>query len=162
MSATPSAAQMVPHERHYVDQNTKGTSLGFVSRKTASLGTSSGARSSARAPFGAAGGAVAGQVRPLARLLLLSDPGYWCSGTGRGLGQLPGLCSAYGGVAGLELRRSLWLEAGSVRQRRRVKTGPTAATSTTITAALAPLHAGCHEHGESARDFFCGRRRQCA
>ena len=64
MSATPSAAQMVPHERHYVDQNTKGTSLGFVPRKAASLGTSSGARSSARAPFGAAGGAVAGQIRP--------------------------------------------------------------------------------------------------
>ena len=64
VSATPSAAQMVPHERHYVDQNTKGTSLGFVPRTEASLGTSSGARSSARAPFGAAGGAVAGQIRP--------------------------------------------------------------------------------------------------
>ena len=55
MSATPSAAQMVPHERHYVDQNTKGTSLGFVPRTEAPLGTSSGARSSARAPIGAAG-----------------------------------------------------------------------------------------------------------
>ena len=26
--------------------------------------------------------------------------------------------------------------------------------------ALAPLHAGCHKHGEAARDLFCGRRRQ--
>ena len=116
-----------------------GIFLSFVPRTEAPLGTSSGARSSARAPVGAAGGAVAGQVRPLARLLLLSDPGSWCSGTGRGLGQLPRLCSAYGGVAELELRRSLWLEAGSVRQRRRVKTGSTAAPSTTKTAALLSL-----------------------
>ena len=28
--------------------------------------------------------------------------------------------------------------------------------------ALAPLHAGCRKHGEAARDFFCGRRRQWA
>ena len=41
-----------------------------------------------------------------------------------------------GGANGLELRRSLWLEAGSVRQRRRVKTGLTAAPCTTIAAAL--------------------------
>ena len=54
---------------------------------------------------------------PLVRLLLLSDPGSWCSGTGRGLGQLPGLCSAGGGANGLELRRSLWLEAGSYYHR---------------------------------------------
>ena len=26
--------------------------------------------------------------------------------------------------------------------------------------ALVPLHAGCSKHGEAARDFFCGRRRQ--
>ena len=36
---------------------------------------------------------------PLVRLLLLSDPGSWCSGTGRGLGQLPGLFSTRGVVA---------------------------------------------------------------
>ena len=50
--------------------------------------------------------------------------------------KLPGTCFAGGGANGLELRRSLWLEAGSVRQRRRAKTGPTAAPCTTITAAL--------------------------
>ena len=41
---------------------------------------------------------------PLARLLLLSDPGSWCSGTERGLRQPPGLCSAHGGFAGPEQR----------------------------------------------------------
>ena len=40
---------------------------------------------------------------PLVRLLLLSDPGSWCSGTRRGLGHLPLLCFARGGIAGLEL-----------------------------------------------------------
>ena len=40
----------------------------------------------------------------LVRLLLLFDPDYWCSGTERGLRQLPELCSAHGGVAGLEQR----------------------------------------------------------
>ena len=49
--------------------------------------------------------------------------------------KLPGTCFA-GGGARLELRRSLWLEAGSVRQWRRAKTGPTAAPCTIITAAL--------------------------
>jgi len=39
---------------------------------------------------------------PLMRLLLLSDPGSWCSGTRKHLMHLPGLCSAHGGVAGLE------------------------------------------------------------
>ena len=39
---------------------------------------------------------------PLVRLLLLSDPGSWCSGTRKHLVHLPGLCSAHGGVAGLE------------------------------------------------------------
>jgi len=48
-------------------------------------------------------------------------------------------CFAGGGVNGLELRRSLWLEVGSVRQRRRAKTGLTAALCTTITAALLSL-----------------------
>ena len=38
------------------------------------------------------------------RLLLLFDPDYWCSGTERGLRQLPELCPAHGGVAGLEQR----------------------------------------------------------
>ena len=28
--------------------------------------------------------------------------------------------------------------------------------------ALIPLHTGCSKHGEAARDFFCGRRRQWA
>ena len=41
--------------------------------------------------------------------------------------KLPGTCFAGGDANGLELRRSLWLEVGSVRQRRRVKTGPAAA-----------------------------------
>jgi len=41
---------------------------------------------------------------PLVRRLLLSDPGSWCSGTGRGLEQLPWHCSAHGSVAGLEQR----------------------------------------------------------
>ena len=50
--------------------------------------------------------------------------------------KLPGTCFAGGGANELELRRSLWLEAGSVRQRRRAKTGPAAAPCTTITAAL--------------------------
>ena len=50
--------------------------------------------------------------------------------------KLPGTCFAGGGANVLELRRSLWLEAGSVRQRRRAKTGPTAAPCTIITAAL--------------------------
>ena len=50
--------------------------------------------------------------------------------------KLPGTSFAGGGANGLELRRSLWLEAGSVRQRRRAKTVPTAAPCTTITAAL--------------------------
>ena len=48
----------------------------------------------------------------------------------------PGTCLAGGGANELELRRSLWLEAGSMRQRRRAKTGPTAAPCTIITAAL--------------------------
>ena len=48
----------------------------------------------------------------------------------------PGTCFAGGGANGLGLRRSLWLEVGSVRQRRRAKTGPTAAPCTTITAAM--------------------------
>ena len=38
------------------------------------------------------------------RLLLIFDPDYWCSGTGRGLGHLPGICSARGVVAGHEQR----------------------------------------------------------
>ena len=50
--------------------------------------------------------------------------------------KLPGTCFAGGGANELELRRSMWLEAGSMRQRRRAKTGPTAAPCTTITAAL--------------------------
>ena len=50
--------------------------------------------------------------------------------------KLPGTCFAGGGANVLELRRSLWLEAGSVRQRRRAKTGPTSAPCATITAAL--------------------------
>ena len=52
----------------------------------------------------------------------------------------PGTCFLGGGANGPELRRSMWLEAGSVRQRqrRRAKTGPTAAPCTTITAALLP------------------------
>ena len=41
---------------------------------------------------------------PLVRLLLLSDPGSWCGGTRKRLGQLPGLCSAHRGVAGHEQR----------------------------------------------------------
>ena len=47
----------------------------------------------------------------------------------------PGTCFTGGGANGLELRRSLWLEAGSVRQRRRAKTGPTAPPCIAITAA---------------------------
>ena len=47
-----------------------------------------------------------------------------------------GTCFAGGGANGVGLRRSLWLEVGSVRQRRRAKTGPTTAPCTTITAAL--------------------------
>ena len=50
--------------------------------------------------------------------------------------ELPETCLAGGGANGLELRRPLWLEAGSVRQRRRAKTGPAAAPCTIITAAL--------------------------
>ena len=50
--------------------------------------------------------------------------------------KLPGTCFEGGGANELELRRSLWLEAGSVRQRRRAKTGPAAAPCTIITAAL--------------------------
>ena len=38
------------------------------------------------------------------RLLLLFDPGYWYSGTERGLKGLSELCYAHGGVAGLEQR----------------------------------------------------------
>ena len=53
----------------------------------------------------------------------------------------PGTCFTGGGANGLELRRSLWLEVGSVRQRRRVKTGPAAAPCTTITTAV--LLPGC-------------------
>jgi hypothetical protein len=41
---------------------------------------------------------------PLVWLLLLSDPGSWCSGTRKHLRHLPGLCSAHGGIAGLEQR----------------------------------------------------------
>ena len=41
---------------------------------------------------------------PLVRLLLLSDPGSWCSGTRKHLRHLPGLCSAHGGAAGHEQR----------------------------------------------------------
>ena len=52
------------------------------------------------------------------------------------MGKLPGTCFAGGGANEVGLRRSLWLEVGSVRQRRRAKTGPTAAPCTTITAAL--------------------------
>ena len=48
----------------------------------------------------------------------------------------PGTCLAGGGANELELRRLLWLEVGSVRQRRRAQTGPAAAPCTTITAAL--------------------------
>ena len=102
--------------------------------------------------------------------------------------KLPGTCFAGGGANELELRRSLWLEAGSVRQWRRAKTGPTAAPSSQVKnyspgnmeqassrgheaspqsgplchhdgcSALAPLHAGCHWHGEAARDLFCGQQ----
>ena len=50
--------------------------------------------------------------------------------------KLPGTCFEGGGANGLELRRSLWLEAGSVRQRRWAKTGPTAAPCTITAAAL--------------------------
>ena len=41
---------------------------------------------------------------PLVRLLLLSDPGSCCSGTGCGQRQLPGLFSARGVIAGYEQR----------------------------------------------------------
>ena len=46
----------------------------------------------------------------------------------------PGTCFVGGGSNGLELRRSLWLEAGSVR--RRAKNGPTAAPRTIVRATL--------------------------
>ena len=72
----------------------------------------------------------------------------------------PGTCFAGGGANGLELRRSLWLEAGSVRQRRRADSSPLHHHNDCC--ALARLHAGCHKHGEAARDLFCGRRRQWA
>ena len=81
-----------------------GFSLGFVPRTAASLGTSSGALSSARARGYCRLGPSEASCAPLVWLLLLSDPGSWCRGTGRGLGQLPGLCSARGVVAGLEQR----------------------------------------------------------
>jgi hypothetical protein len=81
-----------------------------------------------------------------------------------GMKKPPGTSFAGGGANGLELRRSLWLKAGSVRQRRRAKTGPTAAPlyHHNGCSAPTPLHAGCHKHGEAARDLFCGRRRQWA
>ena len=78
--------------------------------------------------------------------------------------KLPGTCLAGGGANGLELRRSLWLEAGSVRQRRRAKTGPAAAPCTIITAAL--LSPRCMKVAVSMEKppgtWFCGRRRQWA
>ena len=73
--------------------------------------------------------------------------------------KLPGTCLAGGGANELELRRSLWLEAGSVRQRRRAKTGPTAAPCITITAALLSPHymqvTVSRKHREAAQDLFC-------
>ena len=61
--------------------------------------------SSTGAPVGSRGlGPSEARCAPLVRRLLLSDPGSWCSGTGRGLEQLPWHCSAHGSVAGLEQR----------------------------------------------------------
>jgi hypothetical protein len=78
--------------------------------------------------------------------------------------KLPETCLAGSGANGLELRRSLWLEAGSVRQRRRAKTGPAAAPCTIITAAL--LSPRCMQVAVSMEKppgtWFCGRRRQWA
>ena len=72
-------------------------------RARAPLGTSSGAWISTRASAGTRGpGPLEARCAPLVRLLLLSDPDCWCSGTRKHLGQLPGLCSAHGGAAGHE------------------------------------------------------------
>ena len=82
-----------------------GFSLGLFPRTAGSLGTSSGAWSGTGAFVGSYGlGPSEARFTPLVRLFLLFDLGSWCSGTGRGLGQLPGLCSPCGGVAGLEQR----------------------------------------------------------
>ena len=74
--------------------------------------------------------------------------------------ELPGTCFAGGGANELELRRSPWLEVGSVRQRRRAKLGRQHPLHHhNGCSALAPLHAGCRKHGEVVRDLFCGQRR---
>ena len=87
-----------------------------------------------------------------ARVLPLTHPGF-------GIINFTSRAFATGGedyANGAGLRRSLWLDVGSVRQRRRAKTGPTAAPCTAITAALlSPSHAGCRKHGEAARGLFC-------
>ena len=77
-------------------ESTKCTSLGFVPVRGGVAGhEQSGAWSSTTAPVGSWGlGPSEARCAPLVRLLLLSDPGSWCSGTGRGLGQLPGLFRA--------------------------------------------------------------------
>ena len=78
-----------------------GSSLDFFSARGGVAGhEQSGAWSSTTAPVGSWGlGPSEARCAPLVRLLLLSDPGSWCSGTGRGLGQLPGLFSTRGVVA---------------------------------------------------------------
>ena len=80
---------------------TWGSSLDYVPRAAASLGPNSGAWSSARAPVGCSWGPSEARCAPLVRLLLLSDPGSWCSGTRKHLRHLPGLFLR-GGVAGHE------------------------------------------------------------
>ena len=85
-----------------------------------------------------------------------------------GMEKPPGTCFAGGAANGLELRFSLWLEAGSgLGAAAAAAAGENWADSSPLhhhngCSALAPLHAGYRKHGEAARDLFCGRRRQWA
>ena len=72
---------------------------------------------------------------PLVRLLLLSDPGSWCSGTRKHLGHLPGLCSAHGGAAGHEQRGMEQHES----PRGQPRAGPVVGQMRPSGAAAAPL-----------------------
>ena len=103
-----------------------------TARPSWQAGTTTWARVLGSAGAGAGAGVLGAPCTTITAALLSRR----CMQVAVSMEKLPGTCFAGGGANGLELRRSLWLEAGSVRQRRRAKTGPTAATCTAITAAL--------------------------
>ena len=112
-----------------------GSSLGFVPRGGVA-GLEQRGVEQRESPRGrCTWGQSEARCAPLVRLLLLSDPGFWCSGTRKHLGHLPGLCSTHGGAAGHEQRGMEQHES----PRGKPRAGPVVGQMRPSGAAAAPL-----------------------